>query len=358
MSAYELDKEQMQSSNRELMFLSGSLLITAATTGTRGLLSNDNSPTAKAIKRRIANLSKKIAAENVNVGRLYSYGTAVVVETTNAELSAYGKMMGFSDIIRKIVGNINASLGNNGNINPSIGLFEFVKQMKSSYDDINQRIVDKTSASGNWSANYTFKSGKAEYSGEYSYASGEFKLGEAEAHAGYSATVFRRDENGNLVFDPQFAATAGASATLFTAAGRAGIGNENLGANVAGDVTVGKVGAEVGVSTGLFDKNGNLNPNAHISAKAEAIALEANAKGSVTVLGAEATVKGSLNVGVGAHANVDIGDGKLKVDIGASLGIGASIGFEVSLPKIGAIKDFSTGITKNITNGFKKIFNW
>ena len=51
----------------------------------------------------------------------------------------------------------------------------------------------------------------------------------------------------------------------------------------------------------------------------------------MSILGTEAKVTGSVYVGAGAHLDVGYADGKLKFDVGAAIGIGASAGFEVDI---------------------------
>ncbi len=42
-------------------------------------------------------------------------------------------------------------------------------------------------------------------------------------------------------------------------------------------------------------------------------------------------VSGSVKVGIGAHADVGFVDGHLKVDIGAAVGLGVSVEFDVDV---------------------------
>ena len=57
-------------------------------------------------------------------------------------------------------------------------------------------------------------------------------------------------------------------------------------------------------------------------------------------------MNGGVNIGVGAHANVGIKEGKFKVDVGASIGLGVNIGFEVDV----------SGTANYIKEGLKKLF--
>lgn len=150
-----------------------------------------------------------------------------------------------------------------------------------------------------------------------------------EAYAAADGGVFRKDEDGNLVFNPNVSARAGVSVTALEAIGAYRIGNQWLGADANGRVTVGKVSGEAEVQASLMDADGNFDPHAKLNASAEAILVDAEASAGVTVLGTRADVTGSVNIGVGAHANVEVGGGKISCDIGASLGIGASVSFTI-----------------------------
>jgi hypothetical protein len=65
------------------------------------------------------------------------------------------------------------------------------------------------------------------------------------------------------------------------------------------------------------------------------------------VAGVEANVTGKVGVGVGAHADVGLTDGKFKVEVGAYLGVGGSVGFEVD---IGGAVDAVCGQAKAFWN--------
>lgn len=353
MSNFELDKAQMEGVGSDLtrMFVNVGIT-TAQLKGSQWLL-NDNSPTSQAIRNRLGGLTQKMAREAVNVGYLSAYNQKVIRETGDAELRAYMDMMNYDEAIKDL---LSKAVGIIGITSKNVkGVKDLIDKVKKAYKNANDKIVDKTTIKGNWKAHATYKQGDYKYEKGLVKANGSYKLGDADAHASYEGGLFKTDKNGNLVLDPRFKAAAGASATLFTAAGAASIGNDMLGAGVDGDITVGKVSAEVGVSTGLYDKDGNLSPNAHLNASAEAILLDASADAHATVLGVDAKAKASINIGAGAHAKVDIGDGKISADIGASLGIGFSLKFEIDYSKaLGFLKGSSTGFSKTIGGGSSK----
>ena len=172
-----------------------------------------------------------------------------------------------------------------------------------------------------------------EAKGEAGLASGEASYnvchGEAEASfkAGLYATKVDADGKVHYSLEPGIEAKAGASFSLFDAEASGKFGNDYL--NVHGDagVSVGKVGAEGELQLGFVD--GKFS--GHAGASAEAIAAEAHASAGVNVVGIDTKVTGSVNVGIGAHADVGFHDGTLHVDIGASLGLGASVKVDVDV---------------------------
>lgn len=168
-----------------------------------------------------------------------------------------------------------------------------------------------------WSAIH----GEGEYKGKYGGASGSVDVAKAEAYA-----------NANISYG-NVNAKAGASFTAFTASGKAYLGGDDLNVHAEGEVVAGKVGAEAEASIGWRDSEGNFNPNAHAGVKAEAIAGEISGKVGVDTPIGDVNVKGSLNYGVGAHLDVGVKDGKVSLDIGATIGVGGSIKVEVDVSK-------------------------
>lgn len=48
-------------------------------------------------------------------------------------------------------------------------------------------------------------------------------------------------------------------------------------------------------------------------------------------MGTDIEVSGAVKVGVGAHAEDGVTDGKIKVDVGLAIGVGVDIGFEIDV---------------------------
>ena len=206
---------------------------------------------------------------------------------------------------------------------------ELIKGDKEAFDnfvdDIKGKIVDVTAF------DIDKRVDGAYYDKEVSCENGSLgvTISAYEAYVGADGGVFTLDDDGNLVFNPHVNAEIGASYTVLSAHGDYAIGDDMLGAAVSGSVIVGQVSGKAEIAAGLMDEKGNFDPHASLNASAEAILIDAKAQAGATVLGTEAKVEAGVNIGVGAHADISIGDGKLEFDIGASLGIGVSLSAEI-----------------------------
>lgn len=157
-------------------------------------------------------------------------------------------------------------------------------------------------------------------------------VGNAEAHASFSAGLYGINANGDKQLMPGFNGEIGASATALNVDwDQQLIGDENLGVNLEAGVTAGKVGAKASGKAQLFDNDGSIDIQASIKGEAEAIAAEAEGSLGVNVLGGEVEATAGINVGIGAHAEVGYQDGKFKFDVGASLGVGVSLDVEIDV---------------------------
>lgn len=205
---------------------------------------------------------------------------------------------------------------------------------------IEEKFEAKTEAS--------WKSLSGDAKGEYGSASGEIKVATAEAHTSFSAGmyVYEKKEDGSVkrVFSPGIAAEAGASVALLSMAGegRLGLGENNdmLGVYGKGEVDVGFAEAKAKLS---ISEN-----EAHAKVSLEADLVKAEGSAGVTVLGTDIGVTGAVKVGLGAHAEVGVTDGKLKVDIGAAVGVGFDIGFEIDM----------SGTIDAVQNVAESVFNF
>ena len=197
------------------------------------------------------------------------------------------------------------------------------------------------------SAEYAAWHGEAK--GESGIFSGEVSanVSRAECHANIQGGLYASsvDKNGKVTYhlEPGVQAKIGASYSLFDASASGQMGSDNLNLHGSADVAVGKVSGELEGQLGFVD--GKFN--AYGSAKAEAIAAEAKGEVGVNLGGIEANVTGSVNVGLGAHAEAGYNNGKLKLDVGLSIGVGGSVSVELDVG----------GFVDNVVEGGKKVVN-
>lgn len=158
------------------------------------------------------------------------------------------------------------------------------------------------------------------------------KVGNVEGHASISAGFYVMGDDGESMFCPGINAEIGASVTAIEVEiEQQVIGNDMLGVNVEGTATAGKAEAKAEAGAQIFNTDGDLDMQLGASLSAEAIAGEIEGKAAVNILGGEVGVKGGLNFGVGAHADIGFNDGVFRMDVGASFGVGASVGLEVDI---------------------------
>lgn len=201
-------------------------------------------------------------------------------------------------------------------------------------------------------------SGKNEW-GQYN---ADEKVLTAEAHCNGSAGlyVYSKDENGNesKIFSPGVAAEVAASVAAFEfeADGRIGLGENNDMLGVYGDIDAKLLSAE-GKAKISFNKD-----EAYLGAKAEADLAKVSGAGGVSVLGADIGVTGSLKLGIGGHVEAGWTDGKFKFDMGAALGVGVDVGFEVDVSgTVDAICDYASNawddFSDTVSGFWDSIFN-
>ena len=240
----------------------------------------------------------------------------------------------------------------------------------TTYYDKDGNIIDKEDAPTFYKRQITLAEIKKQvqasvsiYKGTYDFGDwGEVNVtvGEAEAHAGVSAGLYVIGADGEKKFSPGVNAEVGASVTALEAGWENQLlGNENIGLNADAKVTVGKAEAKADATAQIFGDDGKLDVQLGASAKAEAIAAEAEASAGINILGGEVGVEGGVNVGIGAHADVGYRDGIFKVDIGASLGIGASVSIDVDVGgMVDTISDTATAAWDGIKDGWNKFTSW
>lgn len=207
----------------------------------------------------------------------------------------------------------------------------------SLWEDSKEKVEAATTYDKSASADGALLSGSGVFDSGLLQASGEYAVGSYSASAALNAQLF--DDDGN--FAPGVSGEVGVSGSLFDASGEVSYGNEIAGAALAGSVTVLAASAAASGSLGFTD--GEFEAKA--SASAEATLAEAEGEASIEVLGVEGKVTGSAGVGVGAHLDAGYSDGVISFDVGAYVGVGGSIGFEVDIGgAVDAVCDFAESL--------------
>ncbi len=162
-------------------------------------------------------------------------------------------------------------------------------------------------------------------------------------HASAEAGLFYGKAEANAYIGyGSIGASAGASFAVGHAEAEAQWGSDMAGLYAKADVDVLKAEVGADANVGLFDKDGNFNPALHVGGKAQAVVAEASAKVGGKILGTDVGVKGSVNFGIGAHADFGLRDGKLTADLGASLGLGFGVKVELDFSgTVDAVCDFA-----------------
>lgn len=237
------------------------------------------------------------------------------------------------------------------------------KNIKQTEKDIYQKNLDEKfyqkkgtifEAKGEQKLEGSVLHGKA--SGEAKYAQGsiEAKILAGEVHAEVSGGfyVYEKDKDGNVtrIFSPGVNAEIGASGAVsqVEAEGRVGLGENNDMLGLYGKVDAQALSAEAKGKIAFNRKE------AYAGASLEADLVKVSGSGGLAVLGTDIGVSGSLKVGVGAHAKVGYTDGKVKVDIGAAVGVGLDLGFEVD---VGGTVDAVCGAVTSIWDEFTGNFS-
>ena len=198
-----------------------------------------------------------------------------------------------------------------------------------------------------WDAGAKASVSAAEVSTKIPGGSAKASVGNAEAHASGSLSLYLTDKDGDKHIAPYASGSIGASVSLLegSISGKASttLGTEGENASPLTE-TLGKAGIS-GKATGTFgkidvsgkaaaslnDKNGKISPRISGSANAEAVAAEVSGKVSGTLMGVTATANAGLNAGIGAHASFGLSPTSISCDVGASLGLGASFGFSIDI---------------------------
>lgn len=150
----------------------------------------------------------------------------------------------------------------------------------------------------------------------------------------------------------------GVSVTALSLAAGGQLGSDMLGAHGSVGVDVGKASAEASADFKWMNEDGKFSPNVGVSGSLEAIAAEASAKVGADILGTEINGKASVNFGIGAHADIGFRNGKFKFDVGASVGVGASVDLEIDVSgTIDAVVEHAQDIGNAAKEAYETVSN-
>ena len=286
--------------------------------------------------------------EIMNVLKTNSFGSSLLDKLKELQKGKDNIEKNLSDKLKNFTDSHSKKIGSNSvydtktktwtkiDPNDEKAIKEFNEAMAKSKID-----TDIILATGSIGGVASFFNRSAENDWDWGSASAEATFGKVEANAQGSIGV------GNIQ------GSIGASATAFTATEQAELGSDMLGVYAKSTQTIGRVSAKAEGSAGIIDKDGNFDPSLYVGASAEAIAGEITGEVGVKLAGADVGVKGSLNYGVGAHANIGYKDGKFSVDVGATLGVGGSVSLEIDVSgTVNAVKDHATAIWDGLTGYF------
>lgn len=225
-----------------------------------------------------------------------------------------------------------------------------LKKAKKEYDDFEEgkKALDdaETIYEKEISGDYTLWENEGEYKSGNLSNKYDVKFGDVEAHASAAVTT------------AGVALEAGASVTAFSAEDTLMLGGDMLGVYATGEVEALKAEAKADAQVGIVEVDGKKVLAAHAGASAEAILVDASLKGGAKVLGTDVSANVGVNVGIGAHADIGFQGGKLKFDVGASLGVGVSADFEVDFSgTIDAICGNASNIASATTNAVDNVAN-
>ncbi len=241
-----------------------------------------------------------------------------------------------------------------------------------------------------WSVSKDSSKSKFETSGEGSDEWGEYEYSAEALTSGSNASAY--------VGLGGIGGKIGIAVSAFSAKAAGQLGSDMFGIHGGVSAAAGKGELKAGADLKWMDSDGKFNPNVGVTGSAEFLAGEVSGKVGADVLGTKIDAKGSVNVGFGAHADIGFRDGKLKFDVGASAGLGASVDLEIDVSgtvdkvvdcveSVGetakeaynavsekvsevadavgdayndakdAVNDFASGVAENVGEGFKRAWS-
>ncbi len=166
--------------------------------------------------------------------------------------------------------------------------------------------------------------------GNYYHSEMDFLKQEMYADV-YGGLFYTDPETGEKKLRMAAGVNLGYTMTALSLAQEARLGDENFGIYSKVEGTFGKIEGKANAIVGLYDANGNFNPNAYAKLAGEVVLAEVTGKVGTNLFGTDIGVEAGINFGIGAHAEFGYKDGKFSMDVGASLGLGGSVKLEVDI---------------------------
>lgn len=219
--------------------------------------------------------------------------------------------------------------------------------LSSFLDDVNDKFDDKMKENGllkkesskGLSRDFAIASIEGEKTVSLLHAEGEYTNGRFSTKgsvdvltAGYTAEAglgkfTYKDKDGKEIGAIGLYGELGGSVAAAKAEGEVRYGTDVFGVYAKGDAKVLSASAKAESVFAWSDRG----LQAKVGAGAEANLAEVSASTGIRVAGTDVGVKASAKVGVGAKADVGFKDGKFTFDVGASLGVGFELGFDVDM---------------------------
>lgn len=219
--------------------------------------------------------------------------------------------------------------------------------LSSFLDDVNDKFDDKMKENGllkkesskGLSRDFAIASIEGEKTVSLLHAEGEYTNGRFSTKgsvdvltAGYTAEAglgkfTYKDKDGKEIGAIGLYGELGGSVAAAKAEGEVRYGTDVFGVYAKGDAKVLSASAKAESVFAWSDRG----LQAKVGAGAEANLAEVSASTGIRVAGTDVGVKASAKVGVGAKADVGFKDGKFTFDVGASLGVGFELGFDVDV---------------------------
>lgn len=257
------------------------------------------------------------------------------------------------EISKKYLSNFKTSYGWNQNIEDKVADISYSKNkenIKDSTIGVIEKVLEKR-----WEKETSLYHAEGMVGDRKgSYGKSELDVFKQNSYAElYAGPYYVETESGEKKLRVAAGVSAGYTMTALSMTQEARLGNDYLNAYAGTEITLGRVEGSAEAVIGLHDAKGNFNPTAYVGLAGGATLAEVSGKAKANILGVGVGAEAKVSVGVEAHAKAGYKDGKLSVDVGASLGIGGSIKLEVDIGgAVNAVEGAARAVWTNFIKGF------